>query len=218
VERVVARPGRRPPLSIMTATNGVAAEFARRTGPGSELAEDAAEIAHACHDMSLRFHRSGKLIVFGNGGTSTDSQHISVEFVHPVLVGKRALPALSLTNDVATLTGVTRDRGFAEVFAHQLRQLAGPDDIALGVSSDGTCENVLKGLETARQLGLLTIALTGGTGGEIASSAAVDHAFVVRSDDPLVVKEVHVTAYHILWELVHVFFEHPGLLDAAAAT
>jgi D-sedoheptulose 7-phosphate isomerase len=202
----------------MIATNGVAAEFARRTGPGSELAEDATEIAHACHDMSLRFHRGGKLIVFGNGGTSTDSQHISVEFVHPVLVGKLALPALSLTNDVATLTGVTRDHGFAEVFAHQLRQLAGPDDIALGVSSDGRCENVLKGLETARQLELLTIALTGGTGGEIASSTAVDHALVVRSDDPLVVKEVHVTAYHILWELVHVFFEHPGLLDEAATT
>jgi D-sedoheptulose 7-phosphate isomerase len=163
--------------------------------------------------MSLRFHRGGKLVVFGNGGASTDSQHISVEFVHPVLVGKRALPALSLTNDVATVTAVTRERGFAEVFAHQIGQLASSDDIALGVSSDGTCENVLRGLERARELGLLTVVLAGGDGGRMAASSAVDHVFVARSDDPLIVKELHVTTYHILWELVHVFFEHPGLLD-----
>jgi D-sedoheptulose 7-phosphate isomerase len=197
----------------MSAPSAAAPEFARRAAPGSHLAEDAERIAHACHDMSLRFHRAGKLVVFGNGGASTDSQHISVEFVHPVLVGKRALPALSLTNDVATVTAVTRERGFAEVFAHQIGQLASSDDIALGVSSDGKCENVLRGLERARELGLLTVALAGGDGGRIARSAAVDHAFVARSDDPLVVKELHVTTYHILWELVHVFFEHPGLLD-----
>jgi D-sedoheptulose 7-phosphate isomerase len=190
-----------------------APEFARRGIPGSHLAEDAERMAQACLDMSLRFHRGGKLVVFGNGGASTDAQHISVEFVHPVLMGKRALPALSLTNDVATVTGVTRELGFVEVFAHQLGLLASPDDIALGVSPDGNCENVLRGFEKARHLGLLTVALAGGDGGRIAASSAVDHSFVARSDDPLVVKELHVTIYHILWELVHVFFEHPGLLD-----
>lgn len=150
--------------------------------------------------------------MFGNGGPSTDAQHISVEFVHPVIVGKRALPAISLTNDVATVTGIARREGFEDVFAHQLRHLAGPEDIALGVSSDGQCANVLRGLEVAKALGLLTIALTGGDGGVIGESSAVDHPFVARSDDPLVVKEIHVTTYHILWELVHVFFEQPGLL------
>jgi D-sedoheptulose 7-phosphate isomerase len=201
--------------SPMSAPSAAGPEFARRSTPGAHLAEDAERIARACYHMSLRFHQGGKLVVFGNGGASTDSQHISVEFVHPVLVGKRALPALSLTNDVATVTAVTQERGLAEVFAHQIGLLAGSDDIALGVSSDGRCENVLRGLERARELGLLTVALTGGDGGRIGTSSAVDHAFVARSDDPLVVKELHVTTYHILWELVHVFFAQPGLLDQA---
>jgi len=162
--------------------------------------------------MAVRFHRGGKLIVFGNGGPSTDAQHISVEFVHPVIVGKRALPAISLTNDVATLTGTAGREGFAEIFAYQLRHLAAPEDIALGVSADGHDESVLRGLEMAKAMNLLTIALTGGDGGEIAKSAAVEHSVVARSEDPGIVKEVHVTAYHIFWELVHVFFEQPGLI------
>lgn len=175
---------------------------------------DAAEqVARACHDMARRFHRGGKLVVFGNGGASTDAQHVSVEFVHPVIVGKRALPAISLTNDVATVSGIAADEGFAEVFAQQLRYLGEPDDIALGVSSDGRCRNVLRGLETAKEQGLLTVALVGGDGGDIATSPLVDHVLVARSDDPRIVKEVHVTTYHVLWELVHVFLEQPGVFD-----
>jgi len=81
------------------------------------------------------------------------------------------------------------------------------------VSVDGNDPAVLAGLEAAAELGMLTIALVGGDGGETAGSAAVHHALVARSDDPLVVKEVHVTAYHVLWELVHVLFEQPGVLD-----
>ncbi len=176
------------------------------------MVAEAASVARTCHDMAVRFHRSGKLLVFGNGGPSTDAQHISVEFVHPVIVGKRALPALSLTNDVATITGIARSEGFAETFVHQLRHLASPPDIALGISSDGRCENVLRGLQVGRDMGLLTIALVGGDGGPIAADPSVDHVIVARSDDPVLVKEVHVTVYHVLWELVHVFFEQPGLL------
>ena len=127
-----------------------AAAFARRAAPGRLLADDAPRLAQACHDMAVRFHRGGKLLVFGNGGPSTDAQHIAVEFIHPVIVGKRALPV---------------------------------------------------------------IALTGGDGGPISASPAVDHAIVAHCDDPRIIKEVHTTAYHVLWELVHVFFEQPGLLE-----
>ena len=151
-------------------------------------------------------------MVFGNGAASTDAQHVAVEFIHPVIVGKRAMPAISLTADVATVTGIAGMEGFDEVFAHQLRQLATPKDIALGISPDGDCANVFRGLVTARELGMLTIGLVGGSGGRIASRQAADHVLVARSDDPRVIKEVHVTTYHVLWELVHVFFEHPGLL------
>ena len=185
----------------------------RRTAPLNDLAEHACEVATTCHAMAVRFHRGGKLVVFGNGGPSTDAQHVAVEFVHPVIVGKRALPAISLTSDVATLTGIANRVGLAETFAHQIRFLAEPADIALGLSTDGQCENVLRGLEEARSLGLLTVALVGGDGGAIASSGVADHLLVARSEDPRVVKEVHVTMYHVLWELVHVFFEQPGVLD-----
>jgi D-sedoheptulose 7-phosphate isomerase len=186
--------------------------FFRRTEAGRLLAADAERVARACHEMAVRFHAGGRLIVFGNGGCSADAQHLAVEFVHPVIVGKRALPAFSLTNDVATLTGVARRAGFDEVFAHQLRYVGEPADIALGVSPDGHCENVRRGLEQASELGMLTIALVGGDGGVIGDSEHVRHTLIARSDDPAVVKEVHVTIYHVLWELVHVFFEHPGVL------
>jgi D-sedoheptulose 7-phosphate isomerase len=185
----------------------------RRTAPLRDLADHAAEVADTCHAMAVRFHRGGKLVVFGNGGPSTDAQHVAVEFVHPVIVGKRALPAISLTADVATLTEVANRYGLAETFAHQIRYLAEPADIALGLSVDGNCANVLRGLAQARELGMLTVALVGGNGGTIAASGVAHHLLVARSTDPRVVKEVHVTTYHILWELVHVFFEQPGVLD-----
>ena len=162
--------------------------------------------------MAVRFHRGGKLVVFGTGGASTDAQHVAVEFVHPVIVGKRALPAISLTTDVATVTGIAERDGAAAIFAHQIRFLADPADIALGLSADGNTASVLAGLEVARDRGLSTIALAGGDGGQIAAGKVADHLIVTPSDDPRVVKELQVTAYHVLWELVHVFFEQPGVL------
>jgi D-sedoheptulose 7-phosphate isomerase len=205
-------PSSQPARSAGDQVNAAVPAFALRVEPGLALVEEAETIARACHDMAVRFHRGGKLLVFGNGGGATDAAHIAVEFVHPVIVGKRALPALSLANDPGAVTGIARLAGFGEAFAHQIRHLATPADIALGVSADGRCENVRRGLETAHDMGLLTIALAGGDGGAMAASPAVDHIFVARSDDPRIVKEVQVTTYHVLWELVHVFFEQPGLL------
>jgi len=197
--------------------------FELRSDPARELARQASAVAAACHAMAVRFHRGGKLIVFGTGAASTDAQHVAVEFVHPVIVGKRALPAISLTTDVATVTGIAEREGVAAMFAHQIRVLADPADIALGISADGNSPSVLAGLEAASERGLLTIALTGGDtsvagGGLIGASPAVDHLLAVRSGDPRVVKELHVTMYHILWELVHVFFEQPGVLDPGVVT
>lgn len=199
-----------------TGTATAAELFERRVLPLYHLADEASKIAAACHAMAVRFHRGGTLVVFGNGTSSTDAQHVAVEFVHPVIMGKRALPAISLTADVATVTGIAGTEGFDEVFAHQLRHLASARDIALGVSPDGNCGSVLRGLAIAKELGMLTIGLVGGDGGRIASLPAADHIVVAHSDDPQVIKEVHVTAYHVLWELVHVFFQHPDLLEPRA--
>jgi len=204
-------------VAVMVADGNEASDlFELRTAPTRDLAEQAGAVAAACHAMAVRFHRGGKLVVFGTGGSSTDAQHVAVEFVHPVIVGKRALPAISLTTDVATVTGIAERAGVDAIFAHQIRFLADPADIALGIDPDGRSASVLAGLEAARELGLLTVALTGGgsvqSRGPIATSKAVDHLLVAASADPRVVKEMHVTTYHVLWELVHVFFEQPGVL------
>jgi D-sedoheptulose 7-phosphate isomerase len=195
-----------------TGDDDVARLFDSRTAPIEDLADHAGTVAAACHAMALRFHQGGQLVVFGTGAASTDALHVAVEFVHPVIVGKRALPAISLTADIATVTGLAAREGVGSIFAHQLHYLAGPADIALGISADGNDDSVLRGLVCAHETGMLTIGLVGGDGGAIGHSGAVDHLLVVRSPDPRIVKEVHVTMYHLLWELVHVFFEQPGVL------
>ncbi len=180
--------------------------------PATFFEHEAPRIAEACWAMARRFHQGGRLLAFGNGAWATDAQHVSVEFVHPVIVGKRALPALALTNDSATLSGLMAGGRPEMPFSEQLRVLARPQDIALGFSPDGRCPNVLAALAQARQMGLLTLAMLGGDGG-LLSQEAVDYRFVVPADDPFIVQEVHETLYHVLWELVHVFFEHEGLLQ-----
>lgn len=196
----------------MSATAASAtASFERRRVPGAALAEQAEVVARACYAMAQRFHAGGTLYVFGTGSSATDAAHVAVEFVHPVLVGKRALPAASLGSDVAGLTAVARDSGFDDIFAAQLRLHAHPQDIALAISVTGRCPAVVAGLECARERGLLTIALLG----ETAAPLPVDHLLRLPADDALLVKELQVTTYHVLWELVHVFFDQPGLLDAA---
>ncbi|RAY15685.1 phosphoheptose isomerase [Actinomadura craniellae] len=188
----------------------IAEAFARRSAPGLALAGEADRIARACHAMAARFQDGGKMIAFGNGAQATDAAHLAVEFAHPVTVGRRALPAISLAADPGVLTGVARTAGFDQVYAAQLYPLAEPADIAVGLSPDGRCENVRRGLAAARDRGLLTVALGGGP-------MPADHALVVDSADPRVVKEIVVTAYHLLWELVHVFLERPGRLAAEPA-
>jgi D-sedoheptulose 7-phosphate isomerase len=196
----------------------VAAAFERRVAPVLGLADDATALALACRAMAERFTRGGRLLVFGNGAGTTDAQHVAVEFVHPVIVGKRALPALSLVSDAATLMGVAARRGLEGVYAHQVEVLGRPNDIALGLSGDGNCPNVRAGLRAARASGLLTVALVGGDGGDALGNREADHCLVIRTDDPHIVKEGHVTAYHLLWELVHVFFDSPEASAAQATT
>ncbi|MCO5968516.1 D-sedoheptulose-7-phosphate isomerase [Actinoallomurus soli] len=199
-------------MTVTPPIERVGQAFARRETAGRMLAEDSGRVALACRDMAIRFHRGGKLIAFGNGGAGTDAAHVAVEFMHPVIVGKRALPAIAVSNDAAAITAVARRQGLCQVFAHQVRHWGAPADIALGISADGQCVDVLRGLQAGHELGLLTVALTGGDGGMLGDSPAIDHLLTAQSDDPAVVKEVHVTMYHILWELVHVFLEQPGLL------
>jgi D-sedoheptulose 7-phosphate isomerase len=191
----------------------VAARFEQSmTVPKVFFAAEVGRIAEACWAMARRFHQGGRLLAFGNGASATDAQHVSVEFVHPVIVGKRALPALALTNDSATISGLMAKGNTDMPFVHQIRVLARPQDIAMGFSLDGNDANVLATLNLAKQMGLLTLCLAGGDGG-LSGKAESDFCFVIQSHDPFVIQETHETLYHVLWELVHVFFEHEGLLS-----
>lgn len=163
------------------------------------LEAEKGQIAIACHATARAFGHGGTLFPFGTGAAASDAAHVAVEFMHPVIVGKRALPAIAPTNDP---TG-----------ASTLARLARPGDIALGIVHTAEDTVVSEFLGQAADRGLLTIALTGAGG-----AARADYGFVVRSEDPQLVQEVQETVYHVLWELVHVFFEHPGLLDDACIT
>ena len=174
--------------------------------PEAFFAREEEQIARACWAMARRFQQGGRLLAFGNGAAATDAQHVAVEFVHPVIVGKRALPALALSNASA-------DSGSTSPFAHRLQVLGRPQDIAMGFSLADNCANVLAGIAEAKRMGMLTLCLTGESG-ELTREIAPDFLFRVSSRDPLAVQETHETLYHILWELVHIFFEHAGLLSA----
>lgn len=136
--------------------------------------------------MARRFRRGGRLLALGVGPAAADAAHVVVEFVHPVIIGKRALPALAVRPPEMAL--------FAE-----------PDDIALAFAQDHDgAAAVAPALELAQERGLLTVALVGGSGG-----LAAEHVLAVPSEDRRIVREAHVTAYHVLWELVHVFLDSP---------
>ena len=181
------------------------------TVPATFFENEAEMIAEACWAMARRFSQAGRLIAFGNGAQATDAQHVSVEFVHPVIVGKRALPALALTNDSATMSGLMARGSRDTLFVQQMRVLARSQDIAMGFTLEGKDCNVLDALKLAKEMGMLTLCMTGGDGG-FSRENEIDYTFVVASHDAFVIQETHETLYHVLWELVHIFFEHEGLL------
>lgn len=193
----------------------VTAAFERRVTPIERLADAADAVAAACLALAGAFRAGGRLLTFGAGTAATDAHHVSVEFVHPVIVGKRALPAFSLAADSATVTGVAEAAGPDAMFAHQLRVLGRSGDVALGICGDGDSPSVVRALAEARRRGLLSVALTGGDGGRIARLGLADHCLTVECADPRVVKEGQVTLYHLLWELTHAFLEQPQALDHA---
>lgn len=156
--------------------------------------------------MAERFSAGGRLLTFGNGGSSTDAAGIATLFLDPPR--GRALPALTLTTGVAVITALANDVGFEVVFARQLGALAGPADIALGVSTSGGSENVLRAFEEARRRRLLTVGLAGYDGGRMAESGHLDHLFVVPSASVHRIQEAQTTAYHVLWSLVQSALPH----------
>lgn len=166
-------------------------------------------IAACAAAMADRFFTGATLLVFGSGPHATDAQHNSVEFVHPVLPGCRALPALSLANDMATVTGMLQGDAAADVYAHQLRVLGRTGDIALGFAHAPVHPSITRGLEAGAQAGMLTIALTSSDEEEVHERA--DFVFHVPGADRSGAHELHLATYHMLWELVHIVLNHRGI-------
>jgi len=170
------------------AGTALAAERRRLAGEAFFGAE-AERVARLCHRMAERFARGGRLLAFGEGPQArSDARHVAVEFVHPVIVGKRALPALALSAEGGPLPG-------------QLALLAEPHDIALAF---GAGQETVAALAIARERGCLTLA---------AAHVGAECELVPQERHPFILQELVETLYHVLWELVHVFLEHPGLLE-----
>jgi D-sedoheptulose 7-phosphate isomerase len=162
---------------------------------------NATHIADLSRKMAERFENGKHLYVMGNGGSACDALHLAVEFTHPIVEKRRALPASALMSDMATVTAIGNDIDFSRVYVNQLRVVGKRDDIALAISTSGKSPNLIYGLEAARELGMLTIALSGKDGGRLAAIA--DHCFIVRSFSVHRIQEVHSTFIHVLWDLVH---------------
>ena len=150
--------------------------------------------------------RGGKILLFGNGGSAADAQHIAAEFVNRYVRDRPPLSAIALTTDTSALTAITNDFGPEDVFAKQIQALGKEGDIALAFSTSGNSSNVLRGLERCRELGIQTIGLTGGTGGALAER--VDHCLCVAATTSTPrIQEAHILIGHAICEMVdHVLY------------
>jgi D-sedoheptulose 7-phosphate isomerase len=164
--------------------------------------ENAAALEACVRAVAERFRAGGRLYAMGNGGSAADAAHVAVEFVHPILEKRRALPAVALSADPTALTAIGNDTDFARVFVEQLELLARPADVALGISTSGASANVNRALKRARELGLLTVGFAGRDGGRMPDLC--DHCFVVRTWSIHRVQETQTALLHLLWDEVHV--------------
>jgi D-sedoheptulose 7-phosphate isomerase len=162
--------------------------------------EHADRIVQVARLITQAFREGHKVLLFGNGGSSTDASHIAAEFVGRYKRDRMPLPAIALGTDMAALTCIANDYDFAEIFARQVHAHGKKGDIAIAISTSGNSPNVLKAVEAAKAIGLVTIAWTGGRGGKLAG--LVDHAFVVPSTVTARIQESHITLGHVLCELI----------------
>lgn len=162
--------------------------------------EQADRIALVAGLIAQALREGRKLLLFGNGGSATDAAHLAAEFVGRYHRDRAPLPALALTTDLAALTCIANDYDYTEVFARQVLAHGQKGDIAIAISTSGNSPNVLKGVEAARERGLVTVGWTGAGGGKLAG--LVEHPFRVPSTVTARIQECHLTLGHVLCELI----------------
>jgi D-sedoheptulose 7-phosphate isomerase len=165
------------------------------------LAEQAEPLERAIGLVADALAADRKILLFGNGGSAADAQHIAGEFVGRFLHERRPLPAIALTTDTSALTAISNDYGYDEVFARQVRALGRAGDVALAISTSGKSPSVLRAVDAARDLGMRTIGLTGGDGGVLATSVDVALRVSASTLSPRI-QETHILIGHVICELV----------------
>lgn len=157
-------------------------------------------VAAVAETLVTALRQGNKVLLFGNGGSAADAQHIAAEFVGRMAFDRPALPALAFSVNGSSVTAIANDHGFDQVFSRQLEAFARPGDVAIGISTSGNSTNVVKAMLTARKMGLKAVGLTGASGGELASNA--DFCICVPSNETPRIQECHILIGHIIAELV----------------
>lgn len=158
------------------------------------------EINKVADYMVASLKTGGKVLLFGNGGSAADAQHIAAELVGRFKLERRGLPAIALSVNTSTLTSIGNDYGYEEIFSRQVEALASKNDIAIAISTSGNARNVIAGVLEAKKQKIKTVALTGSGGGQLAP--LVDIALIIPSQNTPRIQEVHITIGHILCEIV----------------
>jgi D-sedoheptulose 7-phosphate isomerase len=172
--------------------------------------DNLSKLVNVIEVLTAALKAGNKIMIFGNGGSAADAQHIAAEFVNRFIIERPPLPAISLTTDTSVITSIGNDYDFSEIFAKQIRALGQQGDVAWGISTSGNSPNVLKGLELAKKMGLVTLAFTGKDGGAI--SQVADLSLNVASNSTARIQETHITAGHAICELVDIkLFQKPDL-------
>jgi D-sedoheptulose 7-phosphate isomerase len=164
------------------------------------FAENIPVLVRIANEISGKFLNGGKLIIFGNGGSAADAQHIAAEFINRFQMERPPLPAIALTTDTSILTSVSNDYSFEDVFSKQLEALGNENDVVVAISTSGNSSNVIKALRTASKLSILTIGFTGKTGGMM--NGLCDILVKVDSDVTARIQEIHIASFHIICALV----------------
>lgn len=165
------------------------------------LRDNLESLMNAIEAIVAAFRRGNKLLLFGNGGSAADAQHIAAEFVNRFRIERPPLPAIALTTDSSALTSIANDYDYSQVFAKQVTALGTAGDVALAISTSGNAANVLAAVDACKKLGIVTIGLTGGSGGNMAGS--VDYLLCVSAGKNTArIQETHILIGHVICELV----------------
>ena len=167
------------------------------------LRDNLETLMQAIDAIVAAFKNGNKLLLFGNGGSAADAQHIAAEFTNRFLIERPPLPALALTTDSSALTAIGNDYDYSQIFAKQIKALGKAGDIALAISTSGNSANVLEAIETCRQLKILTVGLTGGNGGKLVGQGKVDYLLrASEGKNSPRIQETHILVGHVICDMV----------------